>query len=130
MMFGEKKSFQNRVLDRAKMVVPVRILTHDRTGKQVTLLAHTLDASSSGTRLGGFHGQVELGQTVVVQYQYRRCNFRVIWIGKRGTAQGTQVGLECLEPQKNIWNIEFEQGVPKSRVTSIGDEFSLAAGAP
>lgn len=98
-----------RLLDRKKMVVPVRVLVQDGTGTQVTLLAHTLDASTSGVRLGGFHGQVSTGQAVTVQYQHRRCNFRVIWVGKPGTAQGTQLGLQCLEPGKNLWNLDLLQ---------------------
>lgn len=102
----KKPKLQNRILERTKMVVPVRILVEDKTGAPNVYLAHTLDASSAGTRLGGFHGQLEMGQTVTVQYQHRRSVFRVIWTGKLGTPQATQIGLSCLEPAKNIWNIE------------------------
>jgi hypothetical protein len=97
------------------MVVPVRVLVQDGSGAQSTLLAHTLDANPSGARLGGFHGQVILGQTVAVQYQHRRSSFRVVWIGRPGTAQGTQLGLQCLEPGKNVWNMEL----PEREMTGV-----------
>lgn len=119
----KKYKIQNRLSDRRKMVVPVKLLVQDGSREPVTLLAHTLDANSSGTRLGGFHGTVNLGQIVTIQYRYRKCNFRVIWIGKRGSAQGTQLGLECLEPAKDIWNMELsENGVTQIEMRTGGYE--------
>jgi hypothetical protein len=125
--FGNK---QNRKLFRKKMVVPVRIYVQDDSGTQLALLAHTLDANTTGARIGGFHGQVSTGQVVTVQYQHRRSSFRVIWTGKRGTAQGTQLGLECLEPGKNVWNLETPENdassaTPKPIGSAIEVRWSL-----
>lgn len=132
MQYRERERNQDRLSDRKKMVVPVRVLVQDGTGTQVTLLAHTLDANASGARLGGFHGQVSLGQIVTVQYQHRRCGFRVIWAGKRGTAQSTQLGLQCLEPGKNIWNMELPENemAPATRrlfASAMGLRWSMSS---
>jgi hypothetical protein len=108
------------------MVVPVRVLVQDESGTQATLLAHTLDANPTGTRLGGFHGQVNIGQIVTVQYQHRRCGFRVIWMGKRGSAQGTQIGLQCLEPAKNIWNLDVpEEDSPSATSSQVASAMQV-----
>lgn len=91
------------------MVVPVKVIAQDESGQTAIYLAHTLDATEKGARLGGFHGKLNVGQSITVQYQHRRSKFCVVWIGKYGTAQGTQLGIECLDSGKDIWQIEEEQ---------------------
>ncbi len=105
----EEGKLQKRLSKRMRMVVPVKVLAQDESGATTTYLAHTLDATEKGVRLGGFHGRLDLGQTVTVQYQHRRCSFRVIWLGQYGTPQGTQLGLECLDPGKDIWKIDEDE---------------------
>ncbi len=107
-----------RHLARTKMVVPVRIFTDNGSGEQNIFLAHTLDASTAGARFGGFHGELNVGQNVTVQYQHRRSVFRVVWIGKRGTPQATQIGLLCVDRGKNIWNMDESEGLNNGQVTS------------
>lgn len=96
---------------RNKMAVPIKMLVTEPDGSVRTLLGCTLDASSAGARLGGVHDPLELGQIVVLQYRHRRCQFLVRWIGKQGTSSATQIGLECLEPGKNIWGIAFSDRI-------------------
>lgn len=112
---------------RNKMAVPIKILATNSDGSVRTLLACTLDASDVGARLGGVHEPLEVGQMVVLQYRHRRCPFLVRWVGERGTTRATQIGLECLEPGKNIWGVEFsDRMMPASttlmrRVYGYGD---------
>lgn len=89
------------------MAVPVKMLVTDSDGSVRTVLGCTLDASSVGARLGGVHEPLAVGQIVTLQYRHRRCPFLVRWVGERGTIRATQIGLECLEPGKNIWGVEF-----------------------
>lgn len=103
---------------RTKMAVPVRIYVTDADGNQSMTLAYTLDANHLGARLGGVHIPVNKGQVITVQYQHRRCAFRVAWVGEHGTPTATQVGLECLDPGKNVWGVELPgrlSGAPVSR---------------
>jgi len=44
----------------------------------------------------------------MLQRHNRRAKFKVTWIGKPGTAQAGQVGLETLEPQNVIWDNELK----------------------
>ncbi len=96
---------------RTKMAVPVRLYITEADGTLTMVLAHTLDANKLGARLGSVHVPLTKGQVVTIQYQHRRCQFRVAWVGERGTATGTQVGLECLDPGKNIWGVELPDRV-------------------
>jgi hypothetical protein len=119
----------HRGADRTSMVVPVKVLATDSEGLSRTMLAHTLDANTAGVRLGGVHQLLAPGQTVTVQYQHRRCQFCVVWIGERGTPQSTQVGLRCLDPGKNIWGVNLPgrsaEPAPKRR-TAFGQMPALA----
>jgi hypothetical protein len=99
---------------RTKMAVPVRLFLTETDGNQNMALAHTLDANNLGARLGGVHVTLTKGQVITVQYQHRRCTFRVVWVGERGTPTATQVGLECLDPSKNIWGVELPGRIPSA----------------
>ncbi len=105
-----------RLSTRKKMVVPVRIFAEDARGNQTVFLAHTLDASAAGARFGGFHGDLNIGQKVIVQYQHLRSVFRVVWIGKRSTPQATQIGLASLDGGKDIWKLNLAANEESSRL--------------
>jgi hypothetical protein len=92
---------------RAKMVVPVRVrLSGTGTSMQ---LAHTLDATERGVRLAGFRGEVNPGDVLDVQYGTKRGLFRVVWVRKLEKSSEKHLGAECVEPDKNIWDIDFPQ---------------------
>lgn len=65
---------------RTKMVVPVRLWIRDAAGVTRCYLAHTLDVSDHGVRMGGFNGTLNSGQLIEVQYRHKRARFRVVWI--------------------------------------------------
>lgn len=91
---------------RIKMVLPVRIWGTDTTGKPFSLLSHTLDITSSGARLGGFRHQVQTGDSLWVQCRHRKAQFKVVWVGRPGSAREHQIGVECLE-ERSIWGLEL-----------------------
>ncbi len=108
---------------RTKSVVPVRIFGTDAAGNNFYEVAHTLDISANGTRLAGVRVLLQVGDTIGVQHQHRKSQFEVVWV--RRMAQGTeyQVGLRCLEPQKDVWNVK------ELTELSEADSFELRAGA-
>jgi hypothetical protein len=91
---------------RQKGVIPVRISGTDSNGDYFNTVAHTLDISSHGARLGSVHVEIPVGPEIIVQCQYRRARFRVVWVSPPGSDQH-QVGLECLEPDKNVWGMKL-----------------------
>lgn len=85
---------------RTKAVVPVQLWTDG--GKQ-SYLAHTLDFSNDGVRIGGFRGELATGDKIEIQYRKKRALFRVTWVVQREKSLEKQVGAQCLEPGKQVW---------------------------
>jgi Stage II sporulation protein E (SpoIIE)/PilZ domain len=69
--------------------------------------AHTVDISSRGARLTNTGDCVKLGEFLDVRYGPREAIFRVVWIGPPSTPTEGNVGLECLSPETNIWDLDL-----------------------
>ena len=91
---------------RTKAVVPVRLKI---AGSQESHLAHTLNATNNGVRLGGYRGEIKVGDEIVIQYRHAQARFRVIWIAALDEASEKQIGAECLEPGKRLWGERFPE---------------------
>lgn len=97
---------------RVRTVLPVRVFGMDSSGKPFTTLAHTLDITNRGARLGGLQRSLSVGEIVGVQRGTDKARFRVAWIGTPETRSAGQIGLECSQEGKNIWNIIFDETPP------------------
>src|SRR6185312_15593070 len=64
---------------RTKMVAPIRVWGSDSTGKIFNILAHTLDVSTSGARIGGVKVPLGVGDAVTVQYKQQKGLYKVVW---------------------------------------------------
>jgi hypothetical protein len=89
------------------MVVPVRIRFVAVNHESASQVAHTLDASETGVRLGGFRGDVSLGDVIEIQYRRERGMFRVVWTKALEKSSEKHVGAECVEPGRNMWGTDF-----------------------
>ena len=83
------------------MVLPVKI----SVGK-VTGLAHTIDITPSGARLGALRTQLQPGTTISLQRGPKKGQFRIEWI-KQLAPNELQAGIEALEPQNNFWGVNL-----------------------
>ncbi|MBZ5569283.1 MAG: GAF domain-containing protein [Acidobacteriia bacterium] len=81
------------------MVLPVRIAGHDANGKAFSQLAHTLDFSRMGARLGGVEASLRIGDEITIDYKGRHGRFIVRWVA----ADRKQGGLENLDPGKFVF---------------------------
>jgi putative methionine-R-sulfoxide reductase with GAF domain len=88
---------------RVKMVVPVRLWGTDSAGNPFNILAHTLNVSSSGARIGGVRVALAVGEAVTLQYKQVRALFKVVWIGRPGDKTEQQIGLHLLEQDRQVW---------------------------
>jgi hypothetical protein len=95
-----------RISQRTKMVLPVKILID-----KVTHLAHTLDITTIGARLGTLRTQLKPGAIISLQRGSTKAEFRVQWSRQLGPNE-LQAGVESLQPHKNFWGVglsdEFE----------------------
>jgi hypothetical protein len=95
---------------RTKMVLPCRVWSDERENTEVAALqlAHTLDISPIGGRLGGLRTPVEVGQTLTLQRGQKKTHVRVIWTKQLAPTE-MQAGFETLEFGKKIWDVDLPQ---------------------
>jgi hypothetical protein len=94
---------------RIKMVLPVKVWGRDATGKPFFQLAHTLDINRGGAKVGGLLALVNFDDTVDLQHRHKKARFRVTWVGRPGTPKANQIGVQYLEPEKDIWGLELPE---------------------
>ena len=92
---------------RTKAVMPVRLWIGD---SQKSHLAHTLDITAHGVRLGGFQGEVKVGDKICVQRQQKRAQFRVVWVSGREGYPDKEIGAEILGNEA-IWGVALSKQI-------------------
>ena len=92
---------------RVQGVLPVRIWGNDRDGHPFSEYVCTTDISAKGTRLAGVRAHLSVGETLGIQYRNRQARYRIKWIGAGGNGVETQVGVECIQPDKVLWPISL-----------------------
>jgi TonB family protein len=91
------------------MVLPLRVWSDMRAADAaLPQLAHTIDISVIGGRLGGLRTKLNPGQTILLQRGQQRAPFRVIW-NRELAPNENQAGVEALESGKNVWGVELPQ---------------------
>jgi hypothetical protein len=92
---------------RTKAVLPVRIKGKDGSGKAFEELAHTLDVTPTGVRLGSVRRELGAKDEVTILFRQRRMQFRVVWTKKMKGTSEFQVGLQALTQEKEAWGLAF-----------------------
>jgi hypothetical protein len=116
MSFGSKtKANEKRRGNRAKAVLPVRVKGTDSSGKAFDEIAHTLDVTPSGVRLGSIRRVLNVLDEISVFYRQRKIQFRVVWVKQlKGTSE-FQVGLQTVTQEREVFGIvlpELAQTAP------------------
>ena len=83
-----------------KAVLPVRIKGKDSTGKAFDELAHTLDVTATGARLGSVRRELNTLDEITVFYRQRKLQFRVVWTKRMKGTSEFQVGLQAVANDK------------------------------
>jgi hypothetical protein len=105
---------EKRGLERAKAVLSVWVTVREDDGSTCQQIAHTLDLTSSGVRLGAIRRAFRLEELVTVQYRQRRIPFRVVWSRLLTGTSEYQVGLEAAGCILETWGLRFPE-VPVSQ---------------
>jgi len=93
------------------MVLPLRLWLRDNGQPSAAQLAHTVDISEGGCRLGGLRRALPPGQVVTLQRGQQKADFRVIWTRELEPNEN-QAGIEALDSGLNIWLAGAEQPKP------------------
>ncbi len=100
-------SMQKRREQRMRMVLPLRVLARDASDAQFEELAHTLDITPHGARLGAIRHQLKMGTTILVQYRQHKLHCRVVWLRLLEGTKEYQVGVELLVNGKDTWGLDL-----------------------
>src|SRR5579872_4612866 len=93
---------------RTKAVLPVRIKGKDATGEAFDEMAHTLDVTATGVRLGSIRRELNLQDEVTIFFRQRKMVYRVVWTKKMKGSSEFQVGLRALAQDREAWGMNFE----------------------
>ena len=106
--------------ERKKAVLPVRIKGIDGAGKPFEELAHTLDVTATGVRLGAVRRELNLDEEITLFYRQRKIQYRVVWTKKMKGSSEFQVGLKAVTQDREAWGMSFEeQGRPPVSQTNV-----------
>jgi len=86
---------------RRKMVLPVKVLID-----QATHLAHTVDITESGARLGALRMELQPGTIISLQRGSQRAKFQIAWVRQLAPNE-LQAGIESLQPQARFWGVDL-----------------------
>ena len=93
-----------RCQDRVKGVLPVKVLGRSADGTSFQEIAHTLDITANGARLGAVRRSLLVQDRVMVLYRQRKTEFRVVWIKWLSNTSECQVGLRMVAPG-DVWGL-------------------------
>lgn len=112
---------------RSEARLKVEVRGKDAQGNPFVQTAYATDTSYYGARIDGVECLRGPGEVVQVKHKGKSCRLRVVWVGQLGTKEHGHIGLQNLEPRKNIWNIKQ---VPTARSQPLADRVrNLAATA-
>jgi len=92
---------------RLSGVLPVRVRGTDTTGASFEGLAHTLDLTSTGARLGAIRHKLNALDTLVVLFRQRRVEFTVMWTKLLDERGEYQVGLQAVVHECDPWGLNL-----------------------
>ena len=84
----------------------------------VTHLAHTIDITNVGARLGGLRTQLQPGAVIGLQRRSKKAKFRVLWSRQLSPIE-LQAGIESLEPQNSLWEVDLSDRQPKNDMKTL-----------
>jgi hypothetical protein len=91
--------------NRTKAVLPVRMKGKDSAGTAFEEMAHTLDVTAGGIRLGSVRRALNVLDEITILYRGRKLQYRVVWIKQlKGTSE-FQVGLKALMQDGEAWGL-------------------------
>lgn len=95
--------------DRVAGCKPVTVLGKDALGHPFSQNTFTVEISATGARLQGLP-PLALGTVLLLECGPERARYRVVWVGKKGTANDEQVGLQCIDRDQTIFGLDPPAG--------------------
>ena len=97
----------SRTDKRLHVALPIRITYWDQDKKPGLEIACTYDISAHGARISSLRFVNQTGVVVAVERGRSKAFCRVVWIGDENSKLQGQIGLECIEPNRTLWEPEL-----------------------
>jgi PilZ domain len=98
-----------RIDKRIHVCLPIRVTFWDKDSKPRLEMACTYDISSHGARLTGLRCVKETGEILSIERGKNKALCRVAWIGDPNSQLRGQVGVQCVEEGKTLWETELRE---------------------
>ena len=92
---------------QAQHVLNVRVLGMDANGHPIRQDAWTVNISRTTLVIGGLAASVNVGEVLSLQFKGRKVRYRVVWTGEVGTSKAGQLGLEQINPQDDLLQLNL-----------------------
>ncbi len=103
-----EKSVPERLDKRIRVALPLRVTYWDGDHKPCPDMACTYDISPRGARITGLRSVQQAGEIIAVERTRNHKTFcRVIWVGDPNSEQRGQVGIQCVESERLMWDTEL-----------------------
>jgi hypothetical protein len=112
-----------------RAVLPVRVRGKKASGEWFEDLAHTLDLTVAGARLGGLRHELKERDKLTILYRQRKIEFRIVWIRRIDSAE-YQIGLQAIAQEQEAWGLSTAdygaRPVPAKAVPAAGPPSVMA----
>ncbi len=103
----DNKHSPERQNKRLHLALPIRITYWDDQHKPCLEMACTYDISEHGARVTGLRSIKEAGEVVAIERGKSKAFCRVVWVGEPNTELQGQIGLQCVESDRVLWEAEL-----------------------
>jgi hypothetical protein len=94
---------------RIHVALPIRVTYWDRNNQPCLDLACTYDISAHGARVTGLRFVKEAGEIIAVERGRSKAFCRVVWVGEPNSELRGQVGIQCVEAQRGVFESEVRE---------------------
>jgi hypothetical protein len=96
-----------RIARRIHVALPIRVTYWDSSSKPCLEMACTYDISESGARVTGLRHVKATGEIIAVERGRNKAFCRVVWIGEPNSELDGQIGIQCVESDRLMWEAEL-----------------------
>jgi hypothetical protein len=94
---------------RVHVALPVRITYWDKDKKPGLEMACTYDISPRGARISSLRCVKETGDIIAIERGRNKAFCRVVWIGEANSELRGQIGLQCVETERPMFEGELRE---------------------
>ena len=98
----------DRTTKRIHIALPIRVTCWDNEHQPHLEMACTYDISQHGARIVGLRSAQKPGEIVAVERGRNKTFCRIVWIGQNNSERHGQIGLQCVETDKSMWESELQ----------------------